>query len=96
MVTDPATAYTLTYQATAGMPAFVTVARNTWTVTALAEGRCRVDIAAEFATRGILGATARTVLLARVGRDGRHLLADLRHFVETGTPSPREQSRRQR
>jgi len=88
---DPA-ARTLTYQATAGMPAFVTVARNTWTVTELAGNRCRVDIAAEFTTRGILGGIARTVILARVSRDGRHLLDDLKHYVETGTPSRRKSS----
>lgn len=89
---DPA-ARTLTYQATAGMPAFVTAARNTWTVTSLTANQCRVDIAAEFTTRGILGRIARTLILTRVADDGRHLLDDLKHFTETGTPSPRKQSR---
>jgi len=84
---------TLTYQATQGMPAFVTTARNTWTVTALGARQCRVDIAAEFATRGLLGRLARSVILARVLRDGRHLLEDLKHYVETGMPSPRKRSR---
>jgi hypothetical protein len=84
---------TLTYQATAGLPAFVTTARNTWTITALSATQCRVDIAAEFTTHGILGWLARTVILARVLRDGRHLLDDLRHYIETGTPSPRKLSR---
>lgn len=87
---------TLTYQATAGMPAFVTAARNTWTVTTLTATRCRVDIAAEFATRGMLGRLARTVILARVMRDGRHLLDDLKHYAETGTPSPRRRFRHPR
>ncbi len=71
-------------------------ARNTWTVIALAAGRCRVDVAAEFATRGILGRIARTVILARVSRDGRHLLDDLKHHVENGTPSRRKQSQQHR
>lgn len=93
VVAFDATNRTLTYQATAGMPAFVTAARNTWTVTVLAAGRCRVDVAAEFATRGVLGRLARAVILARVSRDGRHLLDDLKHYVETGTPSPRKLSR---
>jgi hypothetical protein len=84
---------TLTYQATEGMPDFVTAARNTWTVTALSAIRCRVDIAAELVTHGILGRIARTMILARVLRDGRHLLDDLKHYVETGTPSPRKLSR---
>jgi hypothetical protein len=92
VVAFDAAARPLTYQATAGMPAFVTVARNTWTVTALATGRCRVDIAAEFATRGLLSRIARTVILARVASDGRHLLDDLKHYVENGTPSRHKQS----
>jgi len=84
---------TLTYEATEGMPSFVTAARNTWTVTALSATRCRVDIVAEFSTRGLLGRLARAAILARVLRDGRHLLEDLKHYVETGTPSPRKLSR---
>jgi hypothetical protein len=55
IVAFDAAARTLTYQATTGMPAFVTVARNTWTVTTLTPHGCRVDIAAESASRGILG-----------------------------------------
>jgi hypothetical protein len=42
----------------------------------------------------VLGRLARAVILARVRRDGRHLLDDLKHYVETGTPSPRKLSRR--
>src|SRR5262245_25624582 len=84
---------TLTYEATEGMPSFVTAARNTWTVTALSATRCRVDIVAEFSTRGLLGRLARAAILARVLRDGRHLLEDLKHYVETGTPSPRKLAR---
>ena len=64
--------------------------------TALAAERCRVDIGAEFATRGLLGRVARPVILARVLRDGRHLLDDLKQYVETGTPSPRKLSRQSR
>jgi len=84
---------TLTYQASKGMPAFVTAARNTWTVTALSARQCQVDIAAEFTTRGVIGRLARTIILARVLRDGRHVLDDLKYYVETGTPSPRKLSR---
>jgi hypothetical protein len=54
----------LTYQA-AGMPGFVTTARNTWTVIALDAGTCRVSLAAQFDTRGLLGAIARRLLLVQ-------------------------------
>jgi hypothetical protein len=84
---------TLTYQATGGVPGFVTLARNRWRVTALGPTRSRAEFRAELEVRGLLGRLARWWLLARVGRDSRHLLDDLRHYVEQGTPSARKQRR---
>jgi len=94
-VTETLVAYddanrTLTYEAS-GMPAFVTTARNTWTVTPLDQQRTRVSVHARFDTRGLLGRLARWAILAQVGRTSRHLADDLRHYVETGTPSARKQ-----
>jgi hypothetical protein len=95
-VTETLVAYddagrTLTYEAS-GMPAFVTVARNTWTVTALDHRRTRLSLRAQFDTRGALGRLARWAVLAQVRRTSRHLADDLRHFVEHGTPSPRKRA----
>jgi hypothetical protein len=95
-VTETLVAYddanrTLTYQA-AGMPGFVTTARNTWTVTPLDERRCRVTLDAQLDTRGLLGTLARRLLLLQVARISRHLADDLRHYVEHRTPSPRKQN----
>jgi hypothetical protein len=70
-------------------------ARNSsrpWSHDRQGRGR-RVEIAAEFAIRGLLGRVARLVILTRVLRDGRLLLDDLEHYVEAGARSPREQSR---
>jgi hypothetical protein len=93
-VTETLVAYdegtrTLTYEAS-GMPAFVTTARNTWTVAPLDEHRCSVTLDARFDTRGVLGALARWLLLLQVGRASRHLADDLRHYVEHGVPSRRK------
>src|SRR5689334_14738139 len=71
----------LTYEAS-GMPAFVTAARNTWTVIALGKQQCRVVLDAQFDTRGLLGMLARRLLLLQVGRTSRYLADDLRHYVE--------------
>lgn len=84
-------ARTLTYQATAGMPAFVTLARNTWQVTPLSNVQALVSYAGELEARGVLGTLAKRLLLARVARDGQYLLEDLRHYAEHGEPSPRKQ-----
>lgn len=96
-ITETLTAYddtnrTLTYQAT-GMPAFVTLARNTWSVIAIDARTCRVSLRARFETRSRLG---RWIILAQTRCAGRHLAGDLRHYVETGTPSPRKQRRLRR
>jgi hypothetical protein len=94
-ITETLTAYddarrSLTYVAS-GMPGFVTQARNTWTVIALAPDRCLVRLQARFDTRGLLGLLGRWAVLAQTRRTSRHLADDLRHYAETGTPSPRKQ-----
>lgn len=99
-VTETLVAYdeanrTLTYEAT-GMPGFVTTARNTWTVTALDPRRTKVSLRARFDTRGLLGLVGRWFILARVRRTSRHLADDLRHYVETGAPSPRKRRQARR
>jgi hypothetical protein len=58
---------TLTYQAT-GMPAFVRVARNRWTVTAVDDQHCRAAFDAVLTTSGILGRLPAGLLLIQVGR----------------------------
>lgn len=88
-------ARTLTYQAE-GMPAFVTLARNTWMVTPTGPDRCRVSLRARFDTRGLLGLLGRWIILAQTRRTSRHLADDLRIFVETGRPSPRKQRQHRR
>jgi hypothetical protein len=86
---------TLTYEAS-GLPAFVTVARNTWTVVPIDANRCRVGLRARFDTRGLIGLLGRWAILAQTRRTSRHLAEDLRHYVETGTPSPRKQRQQRR
>jgi len=77
----------LTYEA-GGMPSFVTVARNTWTVTPVDSDSCIVTLDAQFDTRGIVGAMARWALLAQLRCTSQHFGDDLRHMVEHGRPSP--------
>jgi hypothetical protein len=86
---DPA-GRTLTYQAS-GMPAFVTLARNTWTVTPDGERACLVTLAAQFQARGVMGLLARWVAVIQSRRNARLLQTDLRHYLSHGIPSPRKQ-----
>jgi carbon monoxide dehydrogenase subunit G len=86
-------ARTLTYEATDGTPRWVTRARNKWRVTPITATRTKVSFQAQLHVRGLIGVLARRWLLAVVARDGRHLLADLTHYIEHGQPSPRKQAR---
>lgn len=81
---------TLTYQAS-GLPAFITSARSTWTVTPADADSCRLTVIAHFRTRGVLGALGCWAMLARARLAARHLQADLRHYARHGTASPRKQ-----
>jgi hypothetical protein len=86
---DPARR-TLTYQAS-GMPSFVTLARNTWTVIPAGESASLVSLTAQFQTRGVMGLVARWVVAIQSRRNARLLQADLRHYLSHGIPSPRKQ-----
>ena len=82
-------ARSLTYRAAAGMPGFVTEARNTWAVRDLGGGRSEARMTAEVQVRpgARVALPALAVLLRRLGR---HTLADLDHYVVSGRPSPRK------
>jgi hypothetical protein len=81
---------TLTYQAV-GLPAFITTASSTWTVTPAGEAACRVTLTAHFQTRGVLGLLGCWAILAQARLAARHLQDDLRYYVNHGAPSPRKQ-----
>jgi polyketide cyclase/dehydrase/lipid transport protein len=94
-ITETLTGYdeqrrTLTYQA-AGLPAFITTARSTWTVTPTGATTCRVTVTGHFQARGVLGMVACWAILAQARLAARQLEADLGHYVKHGTPSPRKQ-----
>lgn len=86
-------AYTLTYVAQ-GMPGFVGMARNRWQVSAVGDGRTVVRFDGVIETRGIAGRLLDLPLRLQLGRAGRHVLGDLKHYAEQGRPSPRKERRR--
>jgi carbon monoxide dehydrogenase subunit G len=83
---------TLTYRGE-GMPRFVRDARNRWQVTELAGGGSRVTIEATLETRGVLARLFALPLRLQLNRQGRRMLADLKHYAETGEPSPKKVGR---
>jgi hypothetical protein len=91
-ITETLTGYdeqrrTLTYQA-GGLPAFITTAASTWTVTPAGETACRVTVTGHFQTRAVLGLLGCWAILAQARLTARHLQADLSHYIKHGAPSP--------
>ena len=87
----------LTYVATTGMPWFVASARNTWQVHPHDSSTATVTIAAEVEPKATRGSGALVAAMTPAfTRLGRITLDDLKHFIETGEPSPRKRKRRRR
>jgi len=81
---------TLTYEAE-GLPGFLDTARNRWRVTALDDGRSLVDLEATLRVRGVRGWVLYPVIRLAILLTTPRFLADLKHVLETGRPSPRKQ-----
>jgi Polyketide cyclase / dehydrase and lipid transport len=75
----------------AGLPAFITAARNRWEVTAVGDHHARVRLDATVETRGILGRLLAVPFRVWARRSGARMLHDLKHYVEKGRPSPRKE-----
>jgi hypothetical protein len=91
-ITETLTSYdeqrrTLSYKA-AGLPAFITTARSTWTVSQTGERTCRVTVTGHFQARGVLGMVGCWAILAQARLAARHLQADLSHYIKHGAPPP--------
>jgi hypothetical protein len=80
-------ARSLAYEAVAGMPAFIKHAGNRWSVHAGPGGGSMVAIHATVTLRPAARPVG-PVLRWRMRADGRRVLAELRHRVETGRPRP--------
>lgn len=69
------------------IPSFVHGMRNSWSVTADGQGRARVTTRITGEARGAMGALMAPLMRIKLRATQRGILADLRVFAETGTPS---------
>jgi hypothetical protein len=81
---------TLTY-AGAGLPRFVSEARNQWSVIPLHDQRALVRVEAITEMRGVVGRLLAVPFRLWAARVGAKTLDDLKHYVELGRPSTRKQ-----
>jgi hypothetical protein len=79
----------LTHEAE-GLPRFLGAASNRWHVTALDEHRTIVGLDATLEVHGVLGRILYPLVRLWIARTTPRFLDDLRHYVETGRPSPRK------
>lgn len=77
------------YEATEGMPRFVAHAVNRWNLQHIDAHRARLVVHATLELRGPVRAFA-YLLKWQMQRGGARVAAELKHFVENGTPHPRK------
>lgn len=83
------TRHSFRYEAVSGMPRFIVHATNRWSVRALGDTRSIVRTEATLELRG-LASLFGCVLAWRMKSDGRRVLEELKHRIETGRPHPRK------
>ncbi len=82
-------AMTLAYESVEGMPSFVKMARNRWTVEPRSAASCLVRTHATLELQGPLR-LLQFVVARRLQADGARVLDELRYQVEYGRPHPRK------
>ncbi|MEM1138829.1 MAG: SRPBCC family protein [Pseudomonadota bacterium] len=89
---DPANC-AFAYEITKGLPGFVTAARNTWRLEALAGNTTRLTMRVDMGVKGLLGAIMRGPMTSQMGKVLTRAQDELKHYVETGEPHPRKRKK---
>ena len=84
---------TLSYVVNDGMPGFVSMAKNTWTVVAVNENQSKLVMKARFETKGLMGAMMRGTMSKKMNETLNTVLNDAKVYAETGVPSEVKQAR---
>lgn len=82
------------YDITKGLPGFVRRARNTWTHEPSGPDCTQLTMRLELVVTGLLGRLMRAPMRSQLGKLLERAQAELKHFVETGTPHPRKRRKR--
>lgn len=88
-----AEAMSLAYEANLGMPSWVTLAANRWTVQAIDNQTSRLVMEAEFKTQGLMGWMMNGLMNRKLNKTIQTVLLDLKSYVETGKVSRVKQAR---
>jgi len=86
-------AWTFGYTAYEGFPGFVREGKNTWWLEPLGTDRTRVSFRMEITLAPVMSVLMGWMMKAQMGRMADQICVDLKHFAETGGPSPEKQRR---
>ncbi|MEM7765807.1 MAG: SRPBCC family protein [Pseudomonadota bacterium] len=81
------------YDIAKGLPGFVQQARNTWTHESSGHNSTQLTMRLELVVSGLLGRLMRAPMRSQLGKLLERAQAELKHYVETGTPHPRKRRR---
>ncbi|MEM9887942.1 MAG: SRPBCC family protein [Bacteroidota bacterium] len=87
--------FELEYEVIEGFPSFVESGINNWKLTNL-NGKTKVDMHLVIKTKGILGSIMGPMMKMQMNGLTKSVLNDLKHYVETGKPSPLKQKEMQK
>lgn len=79
--------YILEYEVIEGFPFFVASGINNWRLTNL-DGRTKINMHLVIKTKGIIGAIMNPLMKMQMNGLTKSVLVDLKHYIETGEPSP--------
>lgn len=83
----------LGYAVVEGMPGFITKAQNVWTVKKVNESQSILTMAAEFESKGMMGALTRGMMKKKMAETLDTVLLDAKIYAETGQISSAKQER---
>ncbi|MDG1331097.1 MAG: SRPBCC family protein [Crocinitomicaceae bacterium] len=84
---------TLSYEVVEGMPGFMVLAENTWTVVPISESKSKLVMKGRFSTKGLMGTMMRGMMKKKMGETLEMVLNDAKVYAETGVPSAVKQAR---
>ncbi len=79
--------YILEYEVIEGFPFFVETGINNWQLTNL-DGKTKVNMHLKVITKGIIGVMMQPMMKMQFRGLTDSVLLDLKHYAETGKPSP--------
>jgi hypothetical protein len=84
---------TLTYTVSEGMPGFVTLAENTWTVVAIDDQHSKLVMNTNFESKGLMGYLMNGMMRKKMNETLGMVLKDAKVYAETGVVSEAKQAR---